>query len=78
MRGLTFYQTRSNAIFLQETLPACCIPKKVRMEIGEGKNETVCVSRRPLPKISLEDDWRKEMGSEVAERPQAGQVVQQV
>ena len=31
-KGLTFYQTRSNAIILQETLPACCIPKVVRME----------------------------------------------
>ena len=30
-KGLTFYQTRSNAIILQETLPACCIPKVVRM-----------------------------------------------
>ena len=29
-KGLTFYQTRSNAIILQGTLPACCIPKVVR------------------------------------------------
>ena len=28
-KGLTFYQTRSNAIILQGTLPACCIPKVV-------------------------------------------------
>ena len=28
-KGLTFYQTRSNAIILQETLPAYCIPKKL-------------------------------------------------
>ena len=33
--GLKFYQTRSNAIILHETLPACCIPKVVRMETGE-------------------------------------------
>ena len=31
-KGLTFYQTRSNAIILRETLPACCIPKVVRMK----------------------------------------------
>ena len=31
-KGLTSYQTRSNAIILQETLPAYCIPKVVRME----------------------------------------------
>ena len=30
--GLKFYQTRSNAIILHETLPAYCIPKVVRME----------------------------------------------
>ena len=30
--GLTFYETRSNAIILQETLPARCIPKVVRMK----------------------------------------------
>ena len=34
-KGLKFYQTRSNAIFLQETLPAYCIPEVVRMEPGE-------------------------------------------
>ena len=30
-KGLTFYQTRSNAIILQGTLPAYCIPKVVRL-----------------------------------------------
>ena len=30
-----FYQTRSNAIILQETLPAYCIPKVILMESGE-------------------------------------------
>ena len=34
-KGLKFYQTRSNAIILQETLPACCIPKVVRLKTGE-------------------------------------------
>ena len=36
MKGLKFYQTRSNSIILHETLPACCIPKVVRMETGEA------------------------------------------
>ena len=43
-KGLKFYQTRSNAIILQETLPAYCIPKVVRMETGEviyGKSISV-------------------------------------
>ena len=34
-KGLTFYQTRSNAIILQETLPAYCIPNVVRLKTGE-------------------------------------------
>ena len=35
-KGLKFYQTRSNAIILHETLPAYCIPQVVRMETGES------------------------------------------
>ena len=34
-KGLSFYQTRSNAIILQGTLPAYCIPKVVRLKTGE-------------------------------------------
>ena len=33
--GLTFYQTRSNAIILQGTLPAYCLPKVVRLKTVE-------------------------------------------
>ena len=32
---ITFYQTRSNAIILQGTLPAYCIPNVVRLKTGE-------------------------------------------
>ena len=35
-KGLKFYQTRSNAIILHETLPAYCIPKVVRMELEKS------------------------------------------
>ena len=31
-KGLTFYQTRSNAIIFQKTRQAYCIPKVVRMK----------------------------------------------
>ena len=75
-KGLKFYQTRSNAVILHETLPAYCIPKVVRMETGEVMYEKVHASLRPPPKISLKHDWMKELGSEVAQRPE-GQVVQQ-
>ena len=44
-KGLKFYQTRSNAIILHGTLPACCIPKVVRMETGEIIYEkSICVT----------------------------------
>ena len=56
-KGLKFYQTRSNAIILFETLPAYyCIPKVVRMETGEVRYEKIYASPRPPPKISLKHD----------------------
>ena len=75
-KGLKFYQTRSNAIILHETLPTYCIPKVVRMESGEVIYEKVYMSPRPLPTISLKHDWKRELGSEHAQRPEE-QVVQQ-
>ena len=42
----------SNAIILHETLPACCIPKVVRMKTGDVFYEKVYMSPRPPPKIS--------------------------
>ena len=75
-KGLKFYQTRSNAIILHETLSAYCIPKVVRMETGEVIYEKVSVSPRPPPKNSLKHDWMKELGSEVARQPE-GEVAQQ-
>ena len=68
-KGLKFYQTRSNAIILHETLPAYCIPKVVRKETGEVIHEKVYASPRPPPKISLNHDWMKDLGSEVARQP---------
>ena len=75
-KGLKFYQTRSNAIILHETLPPNCIPKVVRMETGTVIYEKENASPRPPPKISLKHDWKRELGSEDAQRPD-GQVVQQ-
>ena len=70
-KGSKFYQTRSNAIILHSTLSAYRIPKAVRMETGEIIYEQVHESPRPPPKISLRNDWMKELGSEVA-RPAEG------
>ena len=87
-KGLKFYQTRSNAIILQETLSAHCIPKVVRMETGEVMYEKVYasprpgeviyekvyMSPRPPPKISLKHEWKRELGSEHAQRSEVGQL----
>ena len=75
-KGLTFYQTRSNAIIFQETLPAHCIPKVVRLKTGEVLFEKVFMSPRPPPKISLKHEWKRELGSEVARQPE-GEVARQ-
>ena len=80
-KGLTFYQTRSNAIILQGTLPAYCIPKVVRLKTGEVLYEKSYMSPRPPPKISLrhDHDWTRgndEVGSTVEQQP-VGKLVQQ-
>ena len=63
-KGLKFYHTRSNAIIFQETLPAYCIPKVVRLKTGEVLYEKVSMSPRPPPKISLKHEWTRELVSE--------------
>ena len=75
-KGLKFYQTRSNAIFLYDTLPAYCIPKVVRMESGEIIYEKVRKSLRQPPTISLKHDWMKDSGSEVALQAEGPQPIQ--
>ena len=75
-KGLTFYQTRSNAIILQGTLPTYCIPTVVRLKSGEVSYEKVYMSPRPPPNISLKHEWKRELGSEVARQPE-GEVARQ-
>ena len=80
-KGLTFYQTRSNAIILQGTLPAYCIPKVMRLKTGEVLHEKSYMSPRPPPKISLrhDHDWTRgkvQLGSTVDQQPE-GKVVRQ-
>ena len=73
--------TRSNAIILQGTLPAYCIPKVERLKTGEVLYERPYLSPRPPPKISLrhDHDWTRgndELGSTVEQQP-VGKLVQQ-
>ena len=79
--GLTFYQTRSNAIILQGTLPAHYILKVERLKTGEKLYERQYLSPQPPPKISLKHDlkWTKgndQSGSTVEHQP-VGKLVQQ-
>ena len=79
--GLVFYQTRSNAIILQGTLPAHCISKVERLTNGEMLYERRYLSPRPPPKISLkhDHDWTKgndQLGSTVEHQP-VGKLIQQ-
>ena len=79
--GLTFYQTQSNAIILQGTLPAYCIPKVERLKPGEVLYDKPYLSLRPPPKISLrhDHDWTRgndQLGSTVEQQP-VGKLVQQ-
>ena len=73
-KGLTFCQTRWNAIILQGTLPAYCIPKVVRLKTGVVLYEKSYMSPRPPPKISLrhDHDWTRgnvQLGSTVEQQP---------
>ena len=79
--GLVFYQTRSNAIILQGTLPDHCIVRVERLKIGEKFYERQYLSPRPPPKISLKHDlnWTREneeSGSTLEHHP-VGKLVQQ-
>ena len=79
--GLTFYQTRSNAIILQGTLPAYCIPKVERLKTGEVLYERPYLSPRPPPKVSLRHDHNWTSGNDqsdsTVEHQPVGKLVQQ-
>ena len=79
--GLAFYQTRSNAIILQGTLPAHCISRVETLKNVEMLYERRHLSPRPPPKISLkhDHDWttgNDQLGSTVEHRP-VGKLCQQ-
>ena len=72
--GLRFYQTRSNAIILQDVLPPSCIVRAERLKGGEPLYKRQYLSPRPPPKISLRNDlnWTRgndDLGSTVEHRP---------
>ena len=50
-KGLKFCQTRSNAVVLYDTLPACCISKVIVMKSEKIIYQKVYVSPRPPPTV---------------------------
>ena len=62
--GLTFYQTRSNAMILQGTLPDRCISRVERLKNVEVLYERPYLSLRPPPKISLRHDHNGTRGND--------------
>ena len=63
-KGLKFHQTRCNA-FTFTTLPAYFVSKVVVMDFGGNHiRESTCITLAP-PTISFEDNWMKELDSEV-------------
>ena len=65
-KGLKFYQSRSTAIILYDTLPACCIPKTSVMKSVEVVYQKAYVSPRPPPTISYKDNWTCDLDSDPA------------
>ena len=61
-KGFKFYQTRSNATILYDTLPAYCISKAIMMETGEIVNEEENASPGPPPKIFFKRQIDKRFG----------------
>ena len=69
----------SNAIIVQGTLPAYCIPKVVRLKTGKVLYEKAYMSPRPPPKISQRHDLARgevPLGSTVDQQSE-GEVVRQ-
>ena len=64
--GLTFFQTRSNAIILHDTLPASCIERVVSRKSEDILN-TKTKSPRPAPTFTLKVNWRKVLDSRAPE-----------
>ena len=75
-KELKFYQTRSNASILHDTLPAYCFSKAIVMKSEEIIYQKVYVSPRPPPTISCKDNWMKELVSDVARNSKETQRIQ--
>ena len=74
-KGFSIKHDRTLSFFTKHSQLAV-FRKLLGWKLEKFMYEKVYASPRPPPKISLKHDWMKELGSEVAQRPE-GQVVQQ-
>ena len=65
-KGLKFFQTRSNAVILYDSLPAYRISKAIVVKSEEIIYQKVYLSPRPPPTISWKDNWTCNLDSDVA------------
>ena len=71
-RGLIFWQASSNAIILDDTVPADCLEEVVHCRTGEILHQKIRLSPHPPPKVILNSVWQVEQES--TGRPVADQV----
>ena len=71
-RGLVIWQTNSNGIILDDSVPADSLEKVVHDRKGGVMYQKICLSLRPPPKLILKGVWQVEQES--IGRPVADQV----
>ena len=74
--GLKFFQTRSNAIILCDTLPTICIEKVVSVKTKEVLDTKTSKSPPPAPLVTLKAYWRKDWNSDAAASSNSSQPIQ--
>ena len=62
-RGLIFWQASSNAIILDDSVPADCLEEVVHCRTGEILYQKIRLSPRPPPKVILKSVWQVEQES---------------
>ena len=65
-KGLKFFQTKWNAIILYDTLPPICIERLVSTKTQEVVYNKIYRSPRPVPTVTLSDNWQKDWNSDAA------------
>ena len=78
-RGLKFWRTNSNAVILDDFVPADCHGKVVNHKTADILYQKIRLSPRPPPKVALKSAWQvrhestgKPVADQVTIRPEVG------